>query len=281
MSLKATFIGEEWIDDHAIPNGTRFDFDISAIVRGMSEEDRDDLVKEAAGFSRKDLDFLAERAGATERHRGPFTVELEEDALKEFLSAGMPYRYVATKSLWGHIFDESVGEISTQWVYDLEEDRMISAVVASSQSVSDATFNPASDWELKDLEESIRDANGDCLISPEDWGVTFSDAVPDFASTPVSASKRKVALIAVSFDDADDDIVSTSDLATWVESAMGSSKGRRVDITVYSSLDALKSDVEAGHDPLASAIADGAIELSSEAYDEEPAVAPTSPTLGI
>lgn len=50
---------------------------------------------------------------------------------------------------------------------------------------------------------------------------------------------RKLAVIAVAFDDPEDDIQDTSDMATWVQTALGIGG---VDVTVYSSPEALVAD---------------------------------------
>lgn len=164
MSLKATCICEAWINDNATETGDRFDFDISRIVRDMSEAERAKLVAEVDKLHGQDLDYIAERAGVTARHDGPFTVRIDDEALADFIAKGMP------------------------------------------------------------------------------------------------VSHRKIALVAIAFDDPENDIDETADLATWVEAAMGKS-ARNVSATAYSNLKALQEDVADGFDPFADDVAAGAQEV--------------------
>ena len=77
---------------------------------------------------------------------------------------------------------------------------------------------------------------------------------------------KKVAVLVVEFEDADNNIEDISDLAMWVEAAMGYS--RRVDATAYSTPDDLADDVNNGHS------------IYSDLNDTQPVPrVPVSPTL--
>lgn len=88
-------------------------------------------------------------------------------------------RYISTPDCWGHIFDEKVGEIMTQWVYDTEREELVGALVASNRSLNNCTWNRATDCELGDLEDSIKNANPEALEKPNDWGLIATDEIPE------------------------------------------------------------------------------------------------------
>ncbi|GEM_PF-6998102 len=90
-------------------------------------------------------------------------------------------RYIITEGYWGHIFDEKQGEVMTEWVYDTQEEQLIGALVASDRSPKLASWQEATADELADLEDSIKNANSDALEKPEDWGLTYTDELPDYA----------------------------------------------------------------------------------------------------
>ncbi|MTH94821.1 hypothetical protein [Roseibium sp. RKSG952] len=84
------------------------------------------------------------------------------------------HRYISTDYYWGHIFDEKIGEIMTQWVYDTQTKTLVGALIASNRS-----WVPASDEELADIEDSIKNANPDSLENPDDWGLSSTEEIPE------------------------------------------------------------------------------------------------------
>ncbi len=97
-------------------------------------------------------------------------------------------RYIVTGPYWGHIFDEEQGEVLTEWVYDIVEEKLVGAMIADRGSLNLPKWHQAKQDELLDLEDSIKNANPDCIDNPEDWGLVRTNELPEFAqpsdSTP-------------------------------------------------------------------------------------------------
>lgn len=267
MTLKAKFVCYHWINNNMTATGESFEFDVSAAVRKMGASELADLRalvagSETPGFSASpDLDFLAVRTGAVNRHAGPFNVELDADALEDFITAGMPGRYVVSDG-WGHFFQENAPESITRWVYDRESERLVAGAVRHGHIHPE--WEPLDAVQFADIEDSLKTANEDALLNPGHWDLQYADEIPaEFTAFKRDRSVRKVAVITVAFDDPDDNITSTSDMATFVEAALSRSVPGVV-VTAYSSTAALAADIADGHDPLQDELAGGAAELESE-----------------
>ena len=85
-------------------------------------------------------------------------------------------RYVVADS-WGHIFDDAEGERMTSWVYDREQGKLIAATYEFEFKTYDASPEM-----LADLEDSVKNANEDCLVRPAYWELEETDELPDWVS---------------------------------------------------------------------------------------------------
>jgi hypothetical protein len=75
---------------------------------------------------------------------------------------------------WEHIFSD--GKVrSCRWVWDTLEDRLVQAQVLYDE------WEEATTEAMDDLEDSIRNANDECLTHPEDWDVEARDDLPEWA----------------------------------------------------------------------------------------------------
>lgn len=84
-------------------------------------------------------------------------------------------RFILTNPDWGHIFDDGGDEISTRWIYDTQEEKIIRALI---DDANDGKWRHATKDEISHLEDSIKDANADCLDNPKDWGLSQCDDIP-------------------------------------------------------------------------------------------------------
>lgn len=181
MRLKAHVDFQQWINDYATSTGESENIDISRIVANLSDAHKKSLADEMAKSSGKDLDFIAELAGVPERHNGPYTLTIDEDHYKQFVASGYDCssRYITTvEGFWGHIFDVSGREDMTMFVYDTEEDKLVDALIERNAATGEWTL--ANDDELADLEESLQQANPEALEHPFDWGLDYTDTLPEW-----------------------------------------------------------------------------------------------------
>jgi hypothetical protein len=79
---------------------------------------------------------------------------------------------------WDHIFEEDGRDVEreTRFVFDLEEDRLVTADIRR-----DWKWRAASAEELSDLQDSLVDANRDALDYPDEWALIEDDVLPDWA----------------------------------------------------------------------------------------------------
>ena len=87
-------------------------------------------------------------------------------------------RYIATNPYWEHIFDEDQGAVLTEWIFDTETEKLVGAMIADKSSLNFANWHKASPDELADLEDSIKNANEDCIDNPEDWDLIQTNELP-------------------------------------------------------------------------------------------------------
>jgi len=90
----------------------------------------------------------------------------------------MEARYLVSEG-WMHLFTaDPKKETETRFVYDSESGRLV---------VGEAKWNANGGWttltaeELADLDDSITDANAQCLEKPEEWDLLPSDTLPEWA----------------------------------------------------------------------------------------------------
>jgi hypothetical protein len=183
MGLIAKFHRER---DNAEPTGEIHDIDISDYVTHMPPAERAVLVYRAGKRSGRDLDLVAEMNGWYETFGGPGTVHIEADELNAFVK-GMPTPKYLVSDCWGHILDSEQGEVMTQWVYDLEEEKVVAANIQHDRALD--KWAVATTDELADMEDHLKNANPDALDNPLDWEVDFADEMPEWASVQSTAPK--------------------------------------------------------------------------------------------
>ncbi len=93
----------------------------------------------------------------------------------------MPQTRYLVASSWGHIFDDVEGERMTDWVLDRESNKLVAATYMFEHKVYDASPEM-----LADLEDSVVNANSECLESPGDWDLEETDDLPDWAQPAAS-----------------------------------------------------------------------------------------------
>lgn len=183
MRLKAKVTLEAWIDDNATPTGEVLNLDISRIVANLTSEQKARLNEQMSKSSGRDLDFLAELAGVPELHAGPYTLEIDDEAYQDFVGSGYDCtaRYIQTDgSYWGHFFADNEPERASQFVYDTETESLVAVLIQVNRSTEDYWVD-ATDIEMQDLEDSLKNANPDALENPVEWGLDYTDTLPDWA----------------------------------------------------------------------------------------------------
>jgi hypothetical protein len=99
----------------------------------------------------------------------------------------MPTPKYLVSDCWGHILDSEQGEVMTQWVYDLEEEKVVAANIQHDRALD--KWAVATTDELADMEDHLKNANPDALDNPLDWEVDFADEMPEWASVQSTAPK--------------------------------------------------------------------------------------------
>lgn len=84
---------------------------------------------------------------------------------------------------WGHIFSEGSREVErdTRFVWDCDAEKLIHLDI-----MRDNKWREASQDEILDLEDSLKNANPDALDNPDDWGLDASDDLPAWCAAPSS-----------------------------------------------------------------------------------------------
>ncbi len=103
-------------------------------------------------------------------------------------------RYVVAEmpgGLWGHMV-EAKQEIFVRLVYDREEAKLLFAEEMGTRNIASASdgWQPVSPELLAEIEDSLKNANGDALVNPEYWGLTEADQIPSWADGHVAAVIR-------------------------------------------------------------------------------------------
>lgn len=80
---------------------------------------------------------------------------------------------------WGHIFAWEKNVRSTRIVLDTSSQLLVAAQVQRSEA-SD-TFSQASREEMKDLQDSLVNANGEIFERPSDYALTVCEELPSWA----------------------------------------------------------------------------------------------------
>lgn len=80
---------------------------------------------------------------------------------------------------WGHIFAWEKNERLTRIVVDTSSQLLVAAQVQRSEA-SD-TFSQASREEMKDLQDSLVNANGEIFEQPGDYRLTVCEELPSWA----------------------------------------------------------------------------------------------------
>jgi len=83
---------------------------------------------------------------------------------------------------WGHIFGSREGERDVRFVFDKEDNKLVSAEIMINN-----WFSPATPEEIADLEDSLINANPESL-DPETTDLIVSDDLPEWA-LPAAAPK--------------------------------------------------------------------------------------------
>ncbi|MBM5458664.1 hypothetical protein H8F21_13925 [Pseudomonas sp. P66] len=81
---------------------------------------------------------------------------------------------------WSHIFDGEEHERMTRIVVDAETKKLVFAQVQRIRSMS-TSYSEAHPAEMKDLEDSILNANCEVFDDPADYGLTGTEAMPGWA----------------------------------------------------------------------------------------------------
>jgi hypothetical protein len=89
-------------------------------------------------------------------------------------------RYVVADH-WGHIFDDRSGEVMTRFAYDRAEGRMVHV-----QYQRDHAWHDGDAATVADVEDSLKNANPDAIVNPQDWDLEATDELPDWAPEPAS-----------------------------------------------------------------------------------------------
>ena len=86
-------------------------------------------------------------------------------------------RYISTEAhpIWEHIFDEKDGVTQTMWVYDTQEEKIVSAII---KDLGSGQWRNANKDEIGDLEDSVKNANNECLEKPEEWSLSQHIEIP-------------------------------------------------------------------------------------------------------
>jgi hypothetical protein len=81
---------------------------------------------------------------------------------------------------WGHIFSENGAERErmTRFVFDTETTSLIHV------DVDHTGLATATDGEIADLEDSLKNANSEALEAPEAWGLIGADTLPAWCQDP-------------------------------------------------------------------------------------------------
>jgi hypothetical protein len=85
---------------------------------------------------------------------------------------------------WGHIFEDRIGEESTRFVYDTESASIVHLDVKHRKS---GCWVSASQDEIDDVEDSLKNANEDALQDPDGWGLIATDDAPEWAARSIPA----------------------------------------------------------------------------------------------
>jgi hypothetical protein len=85
---------------------------------------------------------------------------------------------------WGHIFSEGDAERErvTRFVFDSEASALIHLDVYRGSVIA------ATDVEIADVEDSLKNANIEALENPEDWGLIGSDTLPPWCPQLVAGT---------------------------------------------------------------------------------------------
>lgn len=100
-------------------------------------------------------------------------------------------RYVITDDLqWGHIFEGGTSETMCLFAFDRQENRLVAGMVPGGFGAEGQWWTPMSARMLADLEDSLVNANPDALSNPDDWGLSETDDLPEWASDCVAEEYR-------------------------------------------------------------------------------------------
>lgn len=77
---------------------------------------------------------------------------------------------------WSHIFDGSRRDTNCRIVIDSDKNELILMTIAKG-----AGFRLPSKLEFADLADSLKNANAEVFDSPEDYGLTRTKKLPDWA----------------------------------------------------------------------------------------------------
>ncbi|WP_046483553.1 hypothetical protein [Pseudomonas veronii] len=80
---------------------------------------------------------------------------------------------------WGHLFAREKNERTTRFVIDTSSQFVVAAQVQRGEA-SDS-FTNASREEMKDLQNSLVNANGEIFERPGDYGLTVCEELPAWA----------------------------------------------------------------------------------------------------
>ncbi|MBX8556969.1 hypothetical protein K5D56_25620 [Pseudomonas cichorii] len=80
---------------------------------------------------------------------------------------------------WGHLFAGEKFERTTRIVVDTSSQLLVAAQVQRSEALD--SFTQASREEMKDLQDSIVNANGEIFEQPDDYGLMECETLPSWA----------------------------------------------------------------------------------------------------
>lgn len=88
----------------------------------------------------------------------------------------MPTNY---QGHWEHLFEGEKSPRMTKILVDVENETVVAAVIQRNRGV-ESSYTLAKGYELKDIQDSVINANGECLESPADYGLEISDSEPEW-----------------------------------------------------------------------------------------------------
>lgn len=91
----------------------------------------------------------------------------------------MPNKFIT--GYWGHLFADDKSERMTKIFAHADTGKIIAAQVQRHRGLADDLgYVPANADEIACLEDSLINANAEALENPEDYGLEFTDAEPDW-----------------------------------------------------------------------------------------------------